>query len=84
MIRRQTFCDELRPEHWRQSPANVPAEGRAQGTGARKGDPVTLGDQSTTSDAEAELIQALVGFDGFGWNRLCKKLVNLNAEQSRT
>jgi len=66
----QALVDKVGSEDWRQSPADLVAEGEADGTGACEWDPVALGSESTASNAVAEFDEPRVDFQGFGWGGL--------------
>lgn len=65
MVRRETLFDEGRAEDGREGPADVVAEGEAEGSGAGVGHPVALGFDGAARDGVGEGFEAGVGGEGF-------------------
>jgi hypothetical protein len=51
-------------------PTDFIAKGETNGTGACKWDPIALGSEGAARDAVAEIDEARVDFQGFGWGGL--------------
>lgn len=65
MTRWYAVFNERRTEDRRQRPSDGIAEGEADGSGTRVGDPVALGDQSPAGDAVGEFFEVGIGGERF-------------------
>lgn len=67
---RKTLADEGGAEDGRECPADVVAEGQADGACAGVGDPIALGCKGAACDRVGEVFEARVGGEGFCWDGL--------------
>lgn len=70
MIGPETLLDEGRTEDRGEDPADVVAEGKADGSGASVRHPVSLSSERAAGDGVGEVLETFVGVQSFGWDCL--------------